>query len=231
MRLKERIVPVEKFDYLSVVGSLLHLANCVRCDIAYAVGCLARFSLTPGPAHVKAVKRVVRYLYNTKSMGITYYREVPDDKVDSLLIFEKGEHPLNNGKNLLRIFADSDYAMSHTMRSTMGIVIMLNGGPISWTSVLGKTVATSTCEAEINAAVSAVKDSIHLKLMLVELGYMSNDYPIEILEDNNACIAQASQGLRHVRNAKHYEVKLRFLQQHSVENDIEFVYCPTDLVG
>lgn len=34
-----REVPVEDFDYLSVVGSLMHLANCVRCDIAYAVGC------------------------------------------------------------------------------------------------------------------------------------------------------------------------------------------------
>jgi len=36
-----RTVPKEEFDYLSVVGSLLHIANCVRCDVAYAVGVLA----------------------------------------------------------------------------------------------------------------------------------------------------------------------------------------------
>ena len=47
-----RVVPKSEFDYLSVVGSLLHIANCVRCDISYAVGNLARFSAAPGPAHV-----------------------------------------------------------------------------------------------------------------------------------------------------------------------------------
>ena len=33
----ERTVSKEVFDYLSVVGSLLHIANCVRPDIATAV--------------------------------------------------------------------------------------------------------------------------------------------------------------------------------------------------
>lgn len=37
-----------------------------------------------------------------------------------------------------------------------------------------------------------------------------------------------SAGIRHVRNAKHYEVKLRFLQQLVVDKDVEFVYCPTN---
>ena len=109
----------------------------------------------------------------------------------------------------------------------MGSVVMLNGGPICWTSVLGKTVATSTCEAEVNAAVSAVKDAIHIKRMLIDLKLI-DDIPLKIMEDNSACIAQAEAGLRHVRNAKHYEVKLRFLQQHVVDKSIEFVYCPTD---
>jgi hypothetical protein len=231
-----REIPASEFDYLSVVGSLLHLANCVRCDIAYAVGCLARYSNTPGKAHVKAVKRVVQYLYNTKDLGIIYYRDPPNQETEiglpnTLKIYENGLHPLDQQKteaNLLKVYGDSDYAMDYTRRSTMGIVVMLNGGPVSWTSVLGKTVATSTCEAEVNAAVVAVKESVHLKLMMVQLGLMSEDCPIEILEDNAACIAQAAQGLRHIRNAKHYEVKLRFLQQRVVEQEVEFTYCPTD---
>ena len=36
-------------------------------------------------------------------------------------------------------------------------------------------------------------------------------------------------GLRHVRNAKHYEVRLRFLQQLVLDKQIQFKYCPTDL--
>ena len=58
---------------------------------------------------------------------------------------------------------------------------------------------------------------------------MSDSSPIQIAEDNSAAIAQAEAGLRHVRNAKHYEVKLRYLQQLVVDKIVEFVYCPTDV--
>ncbi len=51
---------------------------------------------------------------------------------------------------------------------------------------------------------------------------------MKIAEDNSAAIAQATAGLRHVRNAKHYELRLRFLQQLVVDKHIDFVYCPTD---
>ena len=45
LRQKERSVPKITFDYLSVVGSLLHISNCLRPDISYAVGNLARLLL------------------------------------------------------------------------------------------------------------------------------------------------------------------------------------------
>jgi hypothetical protein len=234
-KLVDREVSVTTFDYLSVVGSLLHLANCVRCDIAFAVGCLARYSMTPGKAHVKAVKRVVQYLYNTKELGIAYYRDNKSNETPNVIqdiqVYENGLHPNDQDKlanNASVTYADSDYAMDYTRKSTMGIVVMLNNGPISWTSVLGKTVATSTCEAEVNAAVSAVKDSLHFKLMMLELGLAKDTDPILLMEDNSACIAQAEGGIHHVRNAKHYEVKLRFLQERVLNKEIKFVYCPTN---
>jgi len=49
-------------------------------------------------------------------------------------------------------------------------------------------------------------------------------------EDNAACIARCEAGLRHVRNAKHYVVRLRFLQQLVVDGEMQFQYCPTDLM-
>jgi len=109
----------------------------------------------------------------------------------------------------------------------MGIIVFLNGGPISWTSTLGKTVATSTCEAEVNAACVAVKDALHIQRLLSDLALTPADRPVQIEEDNAACIAQATSGLRHVRAAKHYEVRLRFLQQMVVDKHVVFNYCPT----
>ena len=58
--------------FLSALGSLLHLSNCVRLDVAVAVNILARHAAAPGVQHVRALKRVLMYLYNTKSLGIVY---------------------------------------------------------------------------------------------------------------------------------------------------------------
>ena len=224
-----RVIPKSEFDYLSIVGSLLHIANCVRCDIAYAVGNLARFSASPGPTHVRAVKRCLQYLYATRTLGITYSRDCPGVQRNVPLMYEGAKHPLDNGLNRLQTFVDSDYAADETRRSTMGGVTMLNGGPISWFSVLGKSVATSTCEAEVNAAVAAAKDAIHIQRLLVDLGVCDGSKPLQLAEDNAACISQAQAGLRHIRNAKHYEVRLRFLQQLVLDKQVEFKYCPTNL--
>jgi hypothetical protein len=144
-------------------------------------------------------------------------------------MYEGATHPLDDGHNRLQVFADSDYAAGQSRRSTMGSVLMMNGGPVSWSSILGKTVAMSTCEAEVNAAVVAAKDALHLKQLLVDLGHFDPGTPLQIGEDNSACIAQAESGLRHVRNTKHYEIRLRFLEELVVDKRVKFVYCPTDL--
>ena len=43
--------------YLAAVGALMNLATSTHLDIAYTVGCLARFNSNPGMAHWHAVKQ------------------------------------------------------------------------------------------------------------------------------------------------------------------------------
>ena len=75
------------------------------------------------------------------------------------------------------------------------------------------------------AAVSAAKESIHLKLRLGELGVTHDK--ILIKEDNNACIAQSKGGLRFIRKAKHYDIALRFIQKLTVDGEVDFEYTET----
>ena len=224
-KLDSREVSKEQFDYLSVVGSLLHFSNCVRCDVATAVNLLARHSATPGTAHVNAVKRVVMYLYNTRHLRVVYRRETSGGS-NVPVIFEsvprESDRPMELG-----VFADSDFAADHARRSMQGVVIMMNGGPISWISTLGKTTVLSTCEAEVTAAVTACKEALHLKRLLVDLGLMSESAGIVIAEDNSAAISQAESGIRHIRKAKHYELKLRWLQELVLSKEVSFRYTPT----
>ena len=96
------------------------------------------------------------------------------------------------------LFADSDYAEDASRRSRQGTIVMMNGGPVAWASILGKTICCSTAEAEVMAAVSAAKEAVHLKLLLKEL-QIDSDHII-IGEDNQACIAQVKGGLTTTRS-------------------------------
>ena len=216
-------VPKTEFDYLSCVGSLLHCSNCTRPDVACAVGILARFAAAPSHAHCQAARRVCLYLYNTKTLGLTYRRDASTMR-NAPIVLEGAVHPLDpNKEKEFTIFADSAYADSHTRRSTFGNVTFMNGAPISWQSTLAKTVALSTAEAEINAAVEATKLALHLRLMLSEI---TGDPLRDILigEDNQAAVSQATKGIRYVRNAKHYECRLRWLQEVAESGHVRFTY-------
>jgi hypothetical protein len=59
-------------QYQSAIGSLMYAMIQTRPDLAFSVSALSRFSHNPGPAHWKAVQRVLKYLKRTRNLGITY---------------------------------------------------------------------------------------------------------------------------------------------------------------
>ena len=63
---------IKKFPYREAVGALMWTATMTRPDIACAVRAVARFCENPGPAHKKAVMKILQYLLHTKEWGITY---------------------------------------------------------------------------------------------------------------------------------------------------------------
>ena len=74
-----------------------------------------------------------------------------------LKVYESGVHPLDvNKENPTKLFLDSDFAGADG-RSTAGHVVVLNGGPVIWSSKLMKFAATSSAEAEVIAAVERVR--------------------------------------------------------------------------
>ena len=67
----DTVIPESEYPYMKVVGTLLHLVNCTRPDLAQAVGLLCRFNSAPGPSHVAAAKGVLRYLRGTTHLGVS----------------------------------------------------------------------------------------------------------------------------------------------------------------
>ena len=62
---------VDQTFYRSMIGSLLYL-TASRPDIMFSVCICARFQANPKKAHLVAVKRILRYLKHTPSIGLWY---------------------------------------------------------------------------------------------------------------------------------------------------------------
>eukprot|EP00961_Rhodomonas_salina_P122352 1647686-Rhodomonas_salina.1 len=107
----------------------------------------------PGPSHMNAVWRILRYLAGSANLGITDEAQPP------------------SRENLLWGFADADHAGDPDTRcSVTGYVTMLCGGAISWASNQQAVVALSSSEAEFYAASAACCDVAYFSMILDQLG-------------------------------------------------------------
>jgi transposase InsO family protein len=194
-------------EYASIVGGLTFAACVTRPDITCAVGQLSQFLNNPSSKHMLAVKRVLRYLQGTPSLGITY-RPPP-----------------------LRLtgYSDADWAGNvDTRRSTTGYVVMLNNGAVAWRSQRQPTVALSTMEAEYMALTEATKELKWIRNFLAELGCNNGkpDVPTDLYSDNQSAIALAKNPVSHAR-AKHIDIRHHFVRDAIQDQIIWVQYIPT----
>ncbi|CAM8991400.1 unnamed protein product [Rhodiola kirilowii] len=118
----ESSLPVDPTLYRGMIGSLLYL-TASRPDILFSVCLCARFQADPRESHVKAVKRILRYLKGTDNL---------------CLFYPKG------GDLRLVAYTDADYAGCKTDRkSTSGMTQFLGPCLISWGSKKQSSIALS----------------------------------------------------------------------------------------
>ncbi|KAE8228404.1 hypothetical protein CF326_g6666 [Tilletia indica] len=151
----EPLPPPALTRFAKLTGKLLWVSLGTRIDIAYIVGHLARFISCATTAHNEAALRVVRYLEETKTHGLT---------------FRSADHAVLQG------FADSDHSGdSEERRSTSGYVFQHYGNTISWHSKLQSTTSASTVESEYVALATATSEALFLRHIMEELNYHDPD--------------------------------------------------------
>ena len=62
---------VDQKLYRSMIGSLLYM-TASRPDVMFSVCMCARFQASPRESHLKATKRILRYLKHTQNVGLWY---------------------------------------------------------------------------------------------------------------------------------------------------------------
>ena len=147
----------ESWEYPSIIGMLMYLANKIRPDIAHAVHACARYTHFPKKSHATAVKHILRYLKGTNDKGMIIK---PNDIQE------------------LNCYVDSDFAGAYavypdqdpnSIKSRTGYVILYQGCPLLWVSKMQTQCALSTMESEYLALSQAMRDLIPLREILKEV--------------------------------------------------------------
>ena len=97
---------------------------------------------------------------------------------------------------------------------------------ISWASKKQRTVAQSSCEAELYAEAAAINEVKWLRGLLAELGLRS-EKPSLIIGDNQGTIALSKNGVKSERT-KHVDVKFHFVTEEVNKKTVELQWVPSE---
>ena len=223
---KERVEENLMSSYQSLIGSLLWLSRTTRCDIAYATNVLTRFCSCPTIRHWKAAIYVLKYLYNTRDLGLTYeVSDEPDDKK-------------------LYTFCDANFCGSKdTGLSTSGFLIYYQGCLVHWGSRKQANVALSTVAAEFFALGESSENVPKLSLLIRTISetgneiYSLNNTRESIMVDDEVCIVfcDSTGAIFDAENevlnktTKSFNTKYYHIRELVRDNVIRLIFVPTAL--
>jgi hypothetical protein len=200
----EQVLPDRRTEYQTLIRKLLFLSICTRPDISYAVNSLAQHSSAPRQTCFDAVKRVLRYLKGTASLGLHYKAQTDLD------------HFIPRG------YSDSDWAGEKDRRSVSGFVWFYGDCLIDWGSKKQQCVALSSTEAEYVALTTCIQSGIALRSLANQLG-LNVPSPTCVKCDNEGAISLSSES-SHQSRAKHIDIKYHFIRFHTESKTFEIVY-------
>lgn len=185
-------------NYQVGTGRLQFLTGQTRPDISFPTNYLSRFNSFPSQAAWRALKRVIRYLKGTKSLGILYRA--------------------TNTPTVLAAYSDSDWAGADPgFKSTAGYVIYLHGSPVSWRAHRQVSISKSTTEAEYYSASEAASELVWIRDLLTHANLLppSDDYlqgPAPPLFIDNRGATDLAKTDSIPRRSRHIEVRFHFLR-------------------
>lgn len=198
----------EQVKYRNLIGELLYISTGTRPDIAFSVNYLSRFQSCYDETHFKYAMRILKYLYLTKNLKLTYTRSERVDILDCLV--------------------DSDWAGDIVDRkSTSGYIIRLYGNVIFWKSRKQKSVTKSSTEAEYVALSEALSEVTFIRGLLNEVFKIKFDAPIKIYEDNSGAVSIAKSG-NLSKKSKYIEVQYHDVYDKYEKGKIDIVKIDTE---
>jgi hypothetical protein len=151
----------------------------------------ARFQANPKEVHLRAVKRIMRYLVYTPKFGLWYPKGSTFDLIG---------------------YSDADWVGCKIDRKSTSMTCQIMGRSlVSWASKKQNSIALSTAEAEYIAAGHCYAQLLWMRQTLRDYGYKLSKVPL--LCDNESAIRMADNPIEHSRT-KHIDIRYHFLRDH-----------------
>jgi hypothetical protein len=116
----------------------MYASIATRPNISFTVTMLSQFLDNPSEIHWEAVKRIIRYLSETRDFALTY-----GDKRHDLLGY-----------------LDANGVTQEHRHAISGYAFLINGGTVSWSSQKQELITLSTAESEYITATHAAKEAL-----------------------------------------------------------------------
>ncbi len=172
---KEVLKPEDQTALRSGVGKLMYQTQYLRPDIAQEVQYLARYMSCGNLKMLEVMKRCMGYILFTKETGLLLK---PSHKWNGY----------NKHQFCIRGKSDSDYAKdTQTRYSVSGYAVYFEDALTMHRNAAQKTVASSSCKAELNASVLCVQGMMYQRNMLESIG-LKVELPMILEMDNKGAV-------------------------------------------
>lgn len=208
---EEERLAVANGGYQRLVGSLNWASSTCRPDISFAVAQLARFIPNAGMKHLKAARRVLRYLWTTRKVGLVFgpTENTPMPTVHGIYV---------------DAFTDADLANDvDTRKSISGVLVRINGTAVCWASKRQSLTALSTAESELYAAMETTKWTLFLRHLLTDFGI---EVPTTSVYTDSAVLVAMTLNRNVTVRTRHLDTRRHRLHDHTNLGDIQLIHLP-----
>jgi hypothetical protein len=206
------------FKYRTAIGEAIFAYVTCRLDTGYAIAELSKFSTRPAMAHYAAVKRLFRYLRQTRTYGLVYWRPKPLNAIPPVTF--PNLRPLDDIDRQIPMPSSIDVLCGYlvsahanclgTHRSIGAHVFCLAATAIAYRAKWIATICLSSTECEFVIAVSAAKVENYLRAILLEISIRQLE-ATGLYEDNAAAIMMTN-AKRPTYRSRHIDIQHFALQ-------------------